>query len=57
MVKMKFKYEAWVHPKCGGDDYCVKLVVQAANEEQANQLIKKWLAKRSDVTDDFQKLS
>jgi len=54
---MKFKYKAWVHPKRGGDDYCVELAIQAANKERADELVKKWLAKRSEVTDDFQVVS
>ena len=45
--------EAWVHPKDGGDDYMIDLTIPAYNENEAKTLTKRWLSKRSSVTDDF----
>lgn len=49
----KFKFEVWVHPKEGGDDYLCELEVKASNLKDAKKVIEKWLDKRSDVLDDY----
>jgi hypothetical protein len=49
-----YSYTAWVHPKAGGDDYQIEGKVFAPDENRAKAEIKKILAKKSAVTDDFQ---
>ena len=53
----KYSFLAWVHPKQGGNDYSADIAVYATDVEEAEKEVKKWLKKRSSVTNDFQLLS
>ena len=48
---IKFKFEGWVHPKNGGDDYPVHGSVDAINKEVATREITKALKKKSAIVD------
>ena len=52
-----FKFEAWIHPKNGGDDRQVELEVKAKNSKAANKEVKNWLSKRSDIVEDFKQVN
>lgn len=50
-----YRFEAWVHPSAGGDDYGIELDVPAYNLNQAKRLLQAYLkdTMESDVDDDF----
>jgi len=49
----KFKGRAWVHPIEGGDDDAYNITINAETKKAANELVRKWLRKKSAVTEDF----
>lgn len=49
-----FKFIAWIHPKRGGDDYQTEIDQAGENLEQAKKHLEEWLAKVSNVTNDYQ---
>jgi hypothetical protein len=49
----KFKAVARVHPINGGDDQTHILELECDTKEEAAEMTKDWLKKRSDVQDDF----
>jgi hypothetical protein len=48
-----FLFEAWIHPKRGGDDYACQVEVKAETQEKAEEELKKWLRKRSAIDNDY----
>ena len=48
-----FLFEAWIHPKNGGDDFLTELTVDAKTFRKAKNLVEKYLAKRSDIINDY----
>lgn len=48
-----YRFEAWVHPKSGGDDKQVELEIDAPSLESAKAAVEGWLRKRSCKTDDY----
>ena len=48
---IKFKFEAWIHPKNGGDDYPVHGSIDAISKEVATREIAKYLKKKSAMVD------
>jgi hypothetical protein len=51
-----FTFEAWIHPKSGGDDYSEIVEIIAKDEEGAKKFLEKTLKRRSAVTNDYKLL-
>jgi len=49
--EIEFKFEAWIHPKHGGDDYPVRGSAYAINEDAAKIAITKHLKRKSAIVD------
>jgi hypothetical protein len=50
-----FKFEAWVHPKKGGDDYMITGRFEAPSMKSAKEVMKSLLKKKdSALLDDYQ---
>lgn len=51
---LKFTFDAWIHPREGGDDYEVAIDVVAINRKIAEQKLRDYLDERSFQNDDYQ---
>jgi hypothetical protein len=53
-MKLKsYKFDAWIHPKYGGDDYPVSGVIKAYYLEVAKKALEKELSKKSAIANDY----
>ena len=53
----RYKFEAWIHPLEGGDDYQAEITINADTLKGAKYHLEKWLKKRSAITTDYRLIS
>jgi len=56
MTQKETVFNAWIHPKEGGDDYEMEIKFNTGNKAQAEILLRKYLATKSIVVDDYKLL-
>jgi hypothetical protein len=49
----KFRFNVWIHPKQGGDDYNSVIEYECSTLEIAEKALRKYLKRVSDVVDDY----
>ena len=52
-VAKSYTFDAWIHPKKGGDDYCERVSICADDEATARKYLETYISKKSEVTTDY----